>query len=161
MAIELIRVDDRLLHGQVLVGWGRHLDLVWYAVVDDGVAASPAEQEIYAAGVPEEAEVVFLEAGEAARAFSELDGREEPGCLLTASSAALLPLSETGALEGRTVVLGPIGDGPGRRRVLDYLHLDAEEETALRALRSSGARVVARDVPSSRPVPLGELLDDS
>lgn len=161
MTIELIRVDDRLLHGQVLVGWGRHLDLVWYAVVDDDVAASPAEQGIYSAGVPDEAEVVFLEAGESVRAFPELDGREEPGCLLAASPGALLPLAEAGALEGRTVVLGPMGDGPARRPVLDYLHLGRQEESALRALRAAGATVVARDVPSSRPVSLAELLDDS
>lgn len=161
MAIELIRVDDRLLHGQVLVGWGRHLDLSWYAVVDDDLAAAPAEQEMYAAGVPEGVEVLFLSVDGAGRAFSELDRREEPGCLLAASPQALVTLAEEGALKGRRVVVGPLGDMGNRRRVLDFLHLGPEEERALRELERSGAEVVAREVPSSRAVPLGELLDAS
>jgi len=38
MALVLVRVDDRLIHGQVLVGWGRFLSADHIIVADDKVA---------------------------------------------------------------------------------------------------------------------------
>jgi PTS system mannose-specific IIB component/fructoselysine and glucoselysine-specific PTS system IIB component len=40
VALELFRIDDRLIHGQVVVGWGQPLDLRFIVLVDDEVAAS-------------------------------------------------------------------------------------------------------------------------
>ena len=52
MALELYRIDDRLIHGQVVVGWGQPLDLRFIVLVDDEVASSDWEQELYRMGVP-------------------------------------------------------------------------------------------------------------
>jgi PTS system mannose-specific IIB component/fructoselysine and glucoselysine-specific PTS system IIB component len=50
----LYRIDDRLIHGQVVVGWGQPLDLKFIVLVDDTVASSDWEQELYRMGVPPE-----------------------------------------------------------------------------------------------------------
>ena len=42
MPIVLCRVDDRLIHGQVVVGWGQALGINRIVLVDDQVAASTA-----------------------------------------------------------------------------------------------------------------------
>ena len=52
MPIVLLRVDERLIHGQVVVGWGGPLHADRIVVVDDDIAASPWEQELYCLGVP-------------------------------------------------------------------------------------------------------------
>ena len=52
MPIELYRIDDRLIHGQVVVGWGQPLSLRFIVLVDDEVASSDWEQELYRMGVP-------------------------------------------------------------------------------------------------------------
>ena len=44
VAIELFRIDDRLIHGQVVVGWGQPRDLAFIVLVDDEVASSEWEQ---------------------------------------------------------------------------------------------------------------------
>jgi mannose/fructose/N-acetylgalactosamine-specific phosphotransferase system component IIB len=38
MTLELYRIDDRLIHGQVVVGWGQPLDIGFIVLVDDLVA---------------------------------------------------------------------------------------------------------------------------
>ena len=38
MAIVLYRVDERLIHGQVVIGWGSQLQPSRYLVVDDALA---------------------------------------------------------------------------------------------------------------------------
>ena len=52
VTLELYRIDDRLIHGQVVVGWGQPLDVGFIVLVDDVVAASEWEQELYRMGVP-------------------------------------------------------------------------------------------------------------
>ena len=54
MAIVLYRVDERLIHGQVVLGWGRELRPGRYVVVDDALAESEWEQELYRLSVAEE-----------------------------------------------------------------------------------------------------------
>ena len=70
VAIELYRIDDRLIHGQVVVGWGQPLDLGFIVLVDDEVAGSEWEQELYRMGVPPEMDVLLRDAGGRGRARS-------------------------------------------------------------------------------------------
>ena len=74
MPFELYRIDDRLIHGQVVVGWGQPLDIAFIVLVDDAVAASDWEQELYRMGVPPEMEVSFASV-EAALAGLGLAGK--------------------------------------------------------------------------------------
>ena len=64
MTLELFRIDDRLIHGQVVVGWGQPLDLKFIVLVDDAVATSDWEQELYRMGVPPEMDVYFHDVGD-------------------------------------------------------------------------------------------------
>lgn len=159
MAIDLIRVDERLLHGQVVVGWGERLGLAWYVVADDELADATWEQEVYRGGLPEGVDVLFLEVARAAERLPELDRREAPGCVLLEGTGALRRMAEAGALEGREVNLGCLGASPRRREALSYLHLSAGEAEDLRAAAGHGAVLAARDVPTARSVPLGEVLE--
>ena len=59
MSIELYRIDDRLIHGQVVVGWGQPLDISFIVLVDDEVASSEWEQELYRMGTPPDMDVYF------------------------------------------------------------------------------------------------------
>ena len=54
MAIVLFRVDERLIHGQVVVGWGTRLHPNRIVVVDDDLAVSPWEQDLYTLGLPDD-----------------------------------------------------------------------------------------------------------
>jgi len=65
MPIVLCRVDDRLIHGQVVIGWGRPLAARRILLVDDEVAANPWEQELYRMAVPDGVAIVFAGAAEA------------------------------------------------------------------------------------------------
>ena len=63
----LCRVDDRLIHGQVVLGWGRPLGLDRIVLVDDEVAANEWEQELYRMAVPAGIEVIFASVAGAAK----------------------------------------------------------------------------------------------
>ncbi|HXD48268.1 MAG TPA: PTS sugar transporter subunit IIB, partial [Gemmatimonadaceae bacterium] len=69
MTLVLYRIDDRLIHGQVVVGWGQPLDIGFIVLVDDTVAASDWEQELYRMAVPPEMEVYFHSTADALAAL--------------------------------------------------------------------------------------------
>lgn len=158
MPIVLLRVDERLIHGQVVVGWGTPLHAERMIVIDDDLAASPWEQELYCLGVPAEIQAAFASVQEARDSLPLW--RESPAriVLLLRDTATLRRMAEGGTLAGERVNLGGIHHAPGRRRVLPYLFLSSEDEERLREVADGGAAVSAQDLPASRSVPLDQLL---
>ena len=156
MTLELYRIDDRLIHGQVVVGWGQPLDLEFIVLVDDTVATSDWEQELYRMGVPPEMDVFFHTATDAVAAIPKYRADSRPGLLLTGAIATMRRLvDEAGVTE---VNVGGIHSGAGRTQRLRYVFLSPDEEVQLRELAARGAEVTARDVPGARPVTLADLL---
>lgn len=160
MALELYRIDDRLIHGQVVVGWGQPLDLKFIVLVDDEVAGSDWEQELYRMGVPPEMDVYFDAVEEAAGRLARYQDDERRGLLLTGDIDTMSRLVET-TPSIRRVNVGGIHHRPGRIQRLRYVFLTPDEERQLRALASKGLEVTAQDVPAARPIPLDELLNGS
>ena len=159
MTIQLCRIDDRLIHGQVVVGWGAALGLDFIAVVDDELSASEWEQDLYRAGLPEKIEARFANVAEAIREFSDWKASDERGFVLTRDIATMRRLAEGGALDDVAVNIGGIHSAPGRQRVLPYLFLSPADAAELRRLRAAGAEVTAQDVPGARKLELEEILD--
>lgn len=159
MTLALFRIDERLLHGQVIVGWGMRLGIDYYVVVDDDLAGSEWEQDIYSAGLAEKTAAFFVSVPEAVNRFEELDSRDGRGALLTRGTAEMLALAESGLLSDRRVNLGGLHATPGRRRVLTYVHLSPGEEADLTAIHEASAGVTARDLPAGKEVGLKDLVD--
>lgn len=158
MSVLLYRVDERLIHGQVVVGWGAVLRPERIVVVDDELAESPWEQELYAMGVPSEIVADFQSVADAVAQLPALQASEERAILLTRDIATMNRLAEARLLEGAEVNIGGIHHAPGRTQALRYVFLSDAERRRLEALSERGVHVVARDVPSARGVELDELV---
>ena len=157
MTLVLNRIDDRLIHGQVVVGWGQPLDLTFIVLVDDEVASSEWEQELYRMGVPPEMDVHFHSVDEAAEKLSAYQRDERRGALLTGDIETMTRLIELTGTIAR-VNLGGIHHRTGRTQRLRYVFLAPDEEQALRSLAARGIDVSAQDVPAARPLALSEVL---
>ncbi len=157
MHIVLFRVDERLIHGQVVIGWGNQLRPDRYLVVDDALAQSDWEQDFYRLGSGD-ADVVFVAADGAAEWITEWREAPERSILLTRDIATMRRISNEGVLTGERVNLGGIHHGLGRDEVLPYLHLTEEDRSDLRAMAAAGVEIAARDLPDAHRVTLDTLL---
>ena len=157
MPVVLLRIDERLIHGQVVIGWGNHLRPHRYVVIDDGLATSEWEQDLYRLGAGG-AEVLFVTVAEARRRLDEWRAAPARSILLTRDVATMRRLAEGGLLEGESVNLGGVHHGPGRDELLTYVHVSAAERRDLEDIVAAGAEVTARDLPDSLRVSLSSLL---
>jgi mannose/fructose/N-acetylgalactosamine-specific phosphotransferase system component IIB len=159
MPVDLYRIDDRLIHGQVVVGWGQPLDVRLIILVDNDVACCDWEQDLYRMGVPPEMELRFTDVATAVRDHPAYVSDPRHSILLTGDVATMRALVSQ-IKPARGVNIGGLHHRPGRSQKLRYVFLTPDEETELRELMASGVKVSAQDVPSARAVPLEELLRD-
>ncbi len=157
MAIVLCRVDDRLVHGQVVIGWGRPLGIDLIVLVDDTVAASPWEQELYRMAVSPEIEIRFVTVAEASALLPDLSANGRRGLILTGDVETMAALHTANPVAVHRINLGGIHHRPGRRERLPYLYLTDDELRRLFAIEAAGADVSAQDLPTTSAVALRSL----
>jgi PTS system mannose-specific IIB component/fructoselysine and glucoselysine-specific PTS system IIB component len=158
MAILLYRVDERLIHGQVVLGWGVDLRPGRYIVVDDDLSASEWEQELYRLSVPDDVEVVFADAATARSELSNWQSDPIRSVLLARDPTTMASLADGGSFVGVQINLGGIHHQPGRREVASYLFLDERDRKAVRRMADAGATVTGQDLPGAHRVDLAHLL---
>jgi mannose/fructose/N-acetylgalactosamine-specific phosphotransferase system component IIB len=157
MAIVLCRIDDRLIHGQVVIGWGRPLGIDLIILVDNEVAASAWEQELYRMAVAPEIEVRFVTVAEATAQTGEWQANGKRGLVLTGDLETMAALHAASPDVVRRINLGGIHHRPGRRERLPFIYLTDQELRALNALEDAGAVITAQDLPTTPPVALRSL----
>jgi len=151
----LQRVDDRLIHGQVVVAWGGRLHPARIWVVDERAASDPWEKDLLASAAPG-AEVRVVTVATMAAAWR--GEAEAPGgaFLLVRDLGVALTLVEAGAAIER-LNLGGLHYAPGKTKVNEYIYLDEADRARARALLARGVALEVQDVPGARPEPLAAL----
>jgi PTS system mannose-specific IIB component/fructoselysine and glucoselysine-specific PTS system IIB component len=157
VALDLFRIDDRLIHGQVVVGWGQPCGIGFLVLVDDEVARSDWEQELYRMGVPPEMDVFFDSVEKASERLPQYRQDRRVGMLLTGDIETMERLVER-APGIQAVTVGGVHHKPGRVARLRYVFLTPDEEARLRALAGRGVTVTAQDVPAAAALPLDDVL---
>lgn len=159
MSIELIRVDDRLIHGQVLMGWTRAIDITHALVADDQAAADPMQGPLMRMAAPSGLTVTILSVEDAAEALQ--DGRydRERMIVVVRGPDTLVRLHQAG-LEMEKVNAGNVRSGEGRTRLTKEVHASAEELEHWRYLDEAGVHLEAQWLPDQKRTHLNPLLRD-
>ncbi len=144
----LVRVDDCLLHAQVLLTWGTKFAPRRVVLAHDGVAADAAQAARYRDLAEGDYEIVVQSVSAAAAALQS--GAVVRTLVVLGSCADALRFVEAGA-PVRRIQLGGLHT-PGGKVLLDYIHLSAADAAALRALLARGVELEAQDLPASSSV---------
>jgi mannose/fructose/N-acetylgalactosamine-specific phosphotransferase system component IIB len=156
MPIKLVRVDHRLVHGQVTMGWSRATGADLLLVVNDRVAGSPMDVSLMQMAVPPgvSLEVWSLEEGERAAASGIWpDGQI---LLLVSNPLDLRRLVEAG-LSLDEVNIGGVRSEGARHKLTKEVHATDAEIEAWRALAERGLRLSVQWLPSQKR----KLLNDA
>lgn len=155
--VSLVRIDSRLIHGQILEAWVPHTGATLLVVLNDEAAASDLTRSIMAMCVPSTIRVIVAKVSEAAalQVRPDLDGAST--IVLVATPRDALAVHEAGLRFDR-LNLGNLHFAPGKRQVSACVSLGDEDREALAALEARGVTVEAQAVPRERPKPYRELV---
>lgn len=148
----LVRVDDRLLHGQVIVGWGHQLSLTKLVLVSDRVKADPAYASALSSMVPPDLNVSIESLADAASNWNAKPSKEDRVMIVLESVGDALKLVKSG-VPLKNLMLGGIHFREGSDEILPYIFLSRWDRIALKELQTHGVRIVCQDIPATKPTP--------
>jgi mannose/fructose/N-acetylgalactosamine-specific phosphotransferase system component IIB len=151
MTLKLVRVDDRLIHGQVVAIWLKALGARRIVIVDDRTAADEFLREILELAAPPGVPVEVHDVERGTQRVRDLAAAPEPIFVLMRSPLTAVRLREAG-VEFPLLNVGGMGAGPGRKVLYRNISASPEEIEAMRRLEEMGTTVELRIVESDRPV---------
>ena len=147
----LVRVDSRLVHGQVVAGWLPRLRARRIVVADDVVARDPRRVEIFRLAIPREVSFEASSVVAAGEAASRDPARPPIVLFSTVSDAAR---AHAAGFRFEALNVGNVHAGVGCREITGAVHLADVDLRALGALASAGVAIDFRSVP-------GDALGDA
>jgi PTS system mannose-specific IIB component len=156
MTLRLVRVDDRLIHGQVVAIWLKALNAKRIVIVDDKTARDEFLREILMLAAPADVPVEVHDVAGGTERVRELVADPVPVFVIVRSPLTALRIREAG-VDFPLLNVGGIGAGPGRKPLYRNISASPEEVQAMRRLEEMGTRVELRIVENDRPVMFASL----
>lgn len=156
--VVLARVDDRLIHGEVVSVWGPALGINQYVIVDDEVAANKITKRVIKALCPSSAGCGIYSVEKGAEVLQkEQTDKKEKIMVLVKSPITLLRLVELG-IPFEKINLGGMGLHEGRKPFFKTLSCTKEEVGAIRELVNQEIYVFYQLVPEQKATDIRKCL---
>lgn len=147
--LTLVRIDDRLIHGQVVEGWLPTLKVARVCVISDAAAADPIQRSLMELSLPESVALDIMTVAAAASRLKGYAGAADRVLVLAPGPQEILALHEAG-VPFDSVNVGGLHYAAGTVQLGKALFLNETDMRALDSLAARGVRVEGRAVPSEK-----------
>lgn len=154
--IVFTRVDDRLIHGQVMTGWIQYTGASTVVVIDDKVAKDMFMASIMKASMPAKIKLKILGIDDAA-SYLQKDADDEKLFLLVKTPIVLAELIKKG-VDIKQIGVGGMGAKADRTKLYRNIAASEEERTVLREMLEQGIDAFIQVIPDSDRVDLKSVL---
>ncbi len=142
-----VRIDNRLLHGQVVQYWIPFIDVDRLVIANDEAANNPTMSTVYRMAIPGRVDLSVVPVSDLAR---EIHAGKAATTLILISDVSDVARAEMSGLSFDRLVLGNVHAAPGRTRITDSVYLSKEEIDTLVRFRLNGGRVEIQTFPGER-----------
>ncbi len=157
MALALVRIDDRLVHGQVVEGWVPHLKIQEVVVVSEEAAGDPTQVMLMRLALPDSVGLQVVGIEPAASTLKGAAAGPRRVMALAPGPQEILALLEKGVAI-KDVNIGGLHYMAGKLQLGRAVYLSAPDMKALLAIATRGVQLEGRGIPSDPPVDIDELL---
>ncbi|MBI5554747.1 MAG: PTS sugar transporter subunit IIB [Elusimicrobia bacterium] len=147
MGVVLVRIDDRLIHGQVVAGWVKAIKANHIMVVNDKVARDQMQRVLLSMAVPNHLKLSILSLEEAATVLKQGIPEDDRVIILLNSPQDALSLVEK-KVPLQSINVGGIHYCEGKKQILKTVCVDMEDIEALYQLERKGIALEGRIVPT-------------
>jgi PTS system mannose-specific IIB component len=146
------RIDNRLVHGQVIEAWLPHLRARTLVVANDDLAANELRQTIMGLAIPKNITFICCSVAETTITLDQLAASDVSGHILVlfASCADARHAHQSGA-PFSIINLGNLHYGPGKQQVCEHIALGPEDRHCLQYFKDHGVTLDFRCLPTSTP----------
>lgn len=141
-----LRVDDRLVHGQVVTAWLKQLKAKVIIAVDNTAASNTIISKALKMATPKGVELVIVSVEEGPKVLTNY--AESDVMVITKTLVTAKAMIEMNPGYQWTVNVGNVGMAPGRKKYAQTVHLDDENYAAVTALKSmNNVEIYMQTVP--------------
>lgn len=151
----LTRIDDRLIHGQVMTAWIKQKNAVQVVVADDEVAEDEFMINVLEMAVPDEIAIGIFNRDDAVEFMKQ--GLEAPTILLVKGSEILNYMVDHG-IEINEIDVGGMGAKEGRSVLYKNISTNPEENKHFLDLIQKGVNVFVQVMPQDKQVNVAEYI---
>ena len=151
----LLRIDDRLLHGQVARNWMKQVGADVIVVANDPVNEDEKQQHLMDLVTPMGSKSYFFGLSEASTKIKDLE--EEDALVLVESPADALKLIEDG-IEIDSVNVGNIHQTSGKEKVNESIFVDQNDIDTFKKIEASGKKLDFRTLPNDQAIDFDQLF---
>ncbi|WP_040535673.1 PTS system mannose/fructose/N-acetylgalactosamine-transporter subunit IIB [Schleiferilactobacillus shenzhenensis] len=160
--IEMMRVDDRLIHGQVALLWTKQLGLNRIIVANDKAAKSEIQKNALLLAAPAGVKVAVVEVDKAIKMANDPRGKNFKMLLLVNNVDDLYTIVK-GVEPGSTKVdianVGRVsGDIENKHKLTETVYLSDDEVTKANEINDLAKNFVYQPLPTDEPKPFESLL---
>ena len=150
------RIDDRLIHGQVVAAWLRAYSNVSHIlVIDDQVCQDEFMQQMFQMLVPTGISIEIRSVEESVEIMRK--GLKEPTMIIVKVPLTLKRIMEAG-INIPKVNIGGMGMSAGRKKLFQNISATAEELEIFREMINKGVLVEIQIIPAAKTVNVAGLL---
>ncbi|NJD61243.1 MAG: PTS sugar transporter subunit IIB [Deltaproteobacteria bacterium] len=146
MPLVLVRVDCRLIHGQVVETWLPHTGANCLLVANDDLAGNTCLRTVMELAVPPSIHVMFCRLGDVASSLAEIDRAGEKAILLCATFEDALRIHRTG-VRFPALNVGNLHYATGKVEISPSVFFSPEDFDAVHCFCHSGIAVNVRATP--------------
>lgn len=151
----LTRIDDRLIHGQVMTAWIKNKNAEQVVIIDDGVAQDDFMINVLENAVPDNIAIGIFSKEDGVTFFS--DPLEAPTIILGKTPQVLEYMIDHG-VNIQEIDLGGMGAKDDRERLYHTISTNKEENESFKRLIDKGVDAFIQIMPQNDKVSLKSLL---
>lgn len=155
--IVLTRIDDRLIHGQVMTAWVKSTQGNRIIIVDDSVAKDQFLQRVMRMAAPPGIKVEVYDVEKGAEVLKGDSKEGERVIILVKYPHTIEKLVDKG-VGIKEMIVGGMGAAPGRKKFYKNISVSEEEKAIFSRLVNKGVKVDIRIVPDDKPIDISKLL---
>jgi len=158
MSIVLIRVDNRLIHGQILEGWMPFTKATMIVVADNLAASNSFQKRVMEIAVPAEVKLKVEGVEDAVLDLKEDKFHDEKIMVIFSRLQDLVAAVRKGMFCS-SINLGNLIYTSGKRQVTPSIALNDNDVDDLEALLRNGVHIDVRGVPRDKPAKIEKIID--
>lgn len=155
--IVLTRIDDRLIHGQVMTAWVKKTRANQILIIDDEVAKDEFMREVLKMSAPNGIDIVVKGLMDAVEFLNQQEDKSNRLIILVKGPAVIEQLLENGIMIDKLIV-GGMGAKAERRVLYKNISASEEERAIFKRMIDRKIPVVIHIIPDQKETDLSKYL---